>query len=349
MSLTMKNDLSLPPEEYERQIFDLRQLLEISKSLNSTLDYSILIDSILFTIMGQMKVLKAGLFAKKNLDSPAFSLHRNHQGFDLTHDVEYSIPEDHPLIELLARTNKCLTLEEIKGTLGSLSGLEGLQALDPCLVIPLKAKGFINGIIVIGERIEGAEFSDYEREYVLNIAILAAGAINNAFLFEMTTTDMMTKLKMKHYFFSVLQEKMEASVLENKPLSVVMMDIDNFKTFNDTYGHSCGDVVLKETAVTLQEHVRAGDLAARYGGEEFCLLLSNTDGPSAVVISERIRKSVEGNRIPYEGQSLGVTLSLGAAQYDFARDFTMKTLMDRADRALYQSKHEGRNRVSLSA
>ena len=344
----MKEEYAAAAEEYERQIYDLRQLLEISKSLNSTLDYPILIDSILFTIMGQMKVLKAGLFAKKNLDSPTFSLHRNHQGFDLKQDVEYSIPEDHPLIAHVARAYGCLTMDEVQRTLGSLSGLEGLAALEPSLVIPFKAKGVINGILVIGERIEGDDFSAYEREYVINIAILAAIAISNAFLFEMTTTDMMTKLKMKHYFYTVLLERMERAGLQKRPLSVLMLDIDHFKKFNDTYGHSCGDLVLKQTAVVLQDCVRQGDLAARYGGEEFCLLLPDTAGSLTFAVAERIRKAIEANQVAFEGLSLGVTVSIGAAEYDVVRDFSAKTLLDRADKALYQAKQEGRNRTTLS-
>jgi len=107
--------------------------------------------------------------------------------------------------------------------------------------------------------------------------------------------------------------------------------------------------VLKSTAIVIQENVRAGDLAARYGGEEFCLLLPHADGPLAVSISERVRRSVEKNLILYEGKQLNVTVSLGAAQYDPDRDASAKALVDRADRAMYQSKHEGRNRVSLSA
>jgi len=82
--------------DLEKQIFDLKQVLEISKSLNSTLDYTILISSILDTCMGQMMVIKAGLFAKKGLDSRNFSLHRNFQGFDLDHKLDYIIPDDHP-------------------------------------------------------------------------------------------------------------------------------------------------------------------------------------------------------------------------------------------------------------
>ncbi len=344
----MKEESRLSPEEYERQLFDLRQLLEISKSLNSTLDYPILIDSILFTIMGQMKVLRAGFFAKKNLDAPSFSLHRNYQGFDLTHDVEYSISEDHPLIGLFTRSLGCLTLEEIERSLGTLEGLEALTALHPSLIVPLKAKGVVNGILVMGERIEGKEFSAYEKEYIVNIAILAAIAINNAFLFEMTTTDMMTKLKMKHYFYTVLAERMEQASAKNAALSVMMLDIDHFKNFNDTYGHSCGDIVLKSTAHVIQEHIRTGDLAARYGGEEFCIMLPGTDGPHALGIAERIRKSVQRNKVRYEGLSLGVTVSLGVAQYEPAFDLSARILIDRADKAMYQSKHEGRNRCSLA-
>ena len=260
-------------EYYEKQVFDLRQLVEVSKSLNSTLDYNILIDSILFTIMGQMKVLKAGLFAKKGIDTPYFSLHRNYKGFEVNRATDYSIQEDHPLIKLLSRHFRCYTMEDIKERLGSFKGIEGLASLEPSLVVPLKAKGVINGIIIVGKRIEDEPFSDCEEDFVLDVAILAAIAINNAFLFEMTTTDMMTKLKMKHYFYTVLLEKMEQSALSERPLSIIMMDIDFFKKFNDTYGHQCGDAVLKQVARIIQASVRTMDLAARYGGEEFCVLL----------------------------------------------------------------------------
>jgi diguanylate cyclase (GGDEF)-like protein len=335
-------------EYYEKQVFDLRQLVEVSKSLNSTLDYNILIDSILFTIMGQMKVLKAGLFAKKGIDTPYFSLHRNYKGFEVDHGTDYSISEDHPLIKLLSRHFRCYSLDEVKERLGSLRGIEGLASLEPSLIVPLKAKGVINGIIVVGKQIEDEAFSDYEKEYVLNIAILAAIAINNAFLFEMTTTDMMTKLKMKHYFYTVLLERMEQSALADRPLSIIMMDIDFFKKFNDTYGHLCGDAVLKQVARIIQANVRTVDLAARYGGEEFCVLLPDTDKAHAWAVAERIRQSIAGTATDYEGLALNVTISLGTAQYDPSRDISGKSLIDRADRALYASKQNGRDRVTIA-
>ncbi len=335
-------------DEYEKQIFDLKQLFEISKSLNSTLDYGILIESILYTIMGQMKVLKAALYTKKGLDSTTFNLHRNFKGFELEHDHDYSIPEDSPAMRLFARETRCWTLAEIRARFGNLGGLEVLESMEPCLLVPLKAKGVVNGLILLGEQIIDEEFSSYEKDYLLNIAILASIAISNAFLFEMTTTDMMTKLRMKHYFYTVLLDRMEESAFTEKPLSVIMCDIDHFKIFNDTYGHSCGDEVLKSVAKLIQTQTRSVDVAARYGGEEFCMLLPDTNAAAAEIIAERIRKGIEGMAIEYEGQRMSVTLSLGVAQYDPERDLTGKSVIDRADKAMYLSKQSGRNKVMVA-
>jgi diguanylate cyclase (GGDEF)-like protein len=335
-------------QDFEKQIYDLKQLLEISKSLNSTLDYNILIDSILFTIMAQMKVLRAGLFAKKGLDTPFFSLHRNYKGFELSPSVDYSLNEEHPVIKLFQKRYDCYSLGSIEDALGSLDGLDAISSLQPSLIVPLKAKGVVNGIIVLAEQFEGRDFEPTERDYVLTIATLAAIAINNAFLFEMTTTDMMTKLKLKHYFYTVLIEKMEQAANEGRALSLVMTDIDHFKRFNDTYGHLCGDLVLKQVARVIQGIIRSCDLAARYGGEEFCVLLPDTDANHAFTIAERIRTAMEAMKVEYEGKALGVTISLGVAQYDPSRDVSTKALVDRADKALYYSKQNGRNRTSLS-
>jgi diguanylate cyclase (GGDEF)-like protein len=344
-----RSELEALREEYEKQIFDLRQLLEVSKSLNSMLDYHILIDAILFNVMGQMKVLKAGIFAKKGLDATRFSLHRNYKGFEIEHGTDYSIAEDHPVIKLFTRQFGCYTLEDLRQRIGSFAGIEGIASLEPSLIVPLKAKGVVNGLLVMGEKIGEEGFDVYEREYALNLAGLAAVAISNAFLFEMTTTDMMTHLKMKHYFYSVLLERMGEAAVANKPLSVVMIDIDFFKKVNDTYGHSCGDAVLKQVARVIQANVRGNDLAARYGGEEFCLLLADADAERARQAAERLRASVAATPTSYEGQNLLVTVSLGVAQYDAARDVSGKSLIDRADQALYSSKQEGRNRVTLSS
>ncbi len=346
--MSNESELESLREEYEKQLFDLRQLLEISKSLNSMLDYHILIDAILFNVMGQMKVLKAGIFAKKGLGATRFSLYRNYKGFEIEHGVDYSIAEDHPIIKLFSRQYGCYTYEDLHQRIGSFTGIEAISSLKPDIIIPLKTRGTINGLLVVGEKIGEEGFDVYEREYALNLAGLAAVAINNAFLFEMTTTDMMTRLKMKHYFYAVLLERMSEAAVSAKPLSVIMIDIDFFKKVNDTYGHSCGDAVLRQVARVIQSNVRGNDLAARYGGEEFCILLPDADAERARQAAERVREGIASTSTEYEGKKLTVTVSLGVAQYDAVRDTAGKALIDRADQALYTSKQDGRNRVTVS-
>lgn len=336
-------------EAYERQIFDLRQLLEVSKSLSSTLDYNVLIESILYAVMGQFNVLRAGLFARKGLDTPWFSLHRNYKGFETVHTVEYSVSDDHPAMKLFQKQYGCYTLSDIQARLGGLGGLDALVSLGPDLVVPLKSKGAINGILVIGERIDGlGEFSALEREYLVDIAVMAAIAINNAFLFEMTTTDMMTRLKMKHYFWTVLVEKLDIARNGGGKLSVMMLDIDHFKIFNDTHGHQFGDVVLKSVARTMQKMVRNQDIAARFGGEEFCIILPEADAPAAFAIAERIREAIAATVLEFEGKKVSVTISIGVALFDPERDTTAKQLVERSDKALYASKAAGRNKTTAA-
>ncbi len=333
----------------EKQIYDLKQLLEISKSLNSVIDFSTLIEAILYTCMGQMKTLGVAIFTKKNFDATSFQLNRNYYGFELRNDFEYSIPEEHPLIKFISHKNACITVDDIKSSgLEVDRSIEGLLALQPTLIVPLKAKSHISGLLVLGEQITAEPYSEYEKEHIMNIASLAAIAISNAALLEMTTTDMMTHLKLKHYFYTVMMSKLEMSDNQKTPLSVLMLDIDFFKRFNDTYGHACGDVVLQMVASVVQQNTRNQDMAARYGGEEFVIMLCDTNAATAGKIAERIRNSIENLDILYDGQHLNLTISIGVAEYKQGTDLSARSLVDRADKALYNSKQTGRNKVSMA-
>lgn len=337
---------------YEKQVFDLKQLIRISNSLNSTLDYSTLIESMLYTCMGQMKVLKAGVFTRKDVYRADLWLHRTHIGFDIDHSVEYMIPEHHELLHHLSRNFDIFALDEMRALLGGEHAIPCIEQLAPSLIVPLRAKNVINGLIVLGERI-GVDgqftFSESEKEYLRDIAVLAGIAVHNAFLYEVTTTDMMTRLKLRHYFQNTLIEAIEAAAQNDRPLSVIMIDIDHFKRLNDTHGHVCGDQVLRAVADVIRNSVRQTDLAARYGGEEFVILCPDTDIATARVIGERIRAAIVGMETNYNDTAISVTVSLGVAQYDDIRDRSSKTFVDRADKALYRSKRSGRNRVSIAA
>jgi two-component system, cell cycle response regulator len=347
----MNEDQNLANEvlhAYEKKIYDLKQLLEISKSLSSTLDYNILMDSILFTCMGQMQVLKIGLFTKNAIDHDYFSLHRNYKGFEIKHTIDYTIPEKSTLTTFLAENHRCFTMPELLNKTEKVSELKLFTLLEPTLIVPLKTKGAINGIIILGDRINGIEFKEVEKNFLLDLSTFASIAIHNAFLFEMTTTDMMTKLKLRHFFFGKLIEHQEKSLVQGIPVSVIMLDIDHFKNLNDTYGHTFGDSVLKQISAILRNKIRHIDIAARYGGEEFIILLPEAKITEAMAVAERIRTAIEETIFKTGEEDVQSTISLGVAQFDKNRDFSPEDLIKRADKALYVSKETGRNRSTAA-
>ncbi|WP_428769280.1 GGDEF domain-containing protein [Treponema sp. HNW] len=191
-------------------------------------------------------------------------------------------------------------------------------------------------------------YSDYECCQISTLASLSAIAINNAALVEMTTTDAMTQLKLKHFFYAVLTDKLEFSVEHRLPLSLVMFDIDFFKNVNDTYGHACGDTILKDIASLIFKGIRGQDMAARYGGEEFIVMLFDTDEEAAFKVAERIRHVVEEYCFTHESVCIRLTISAGISVFCPKRNpVTVRDLIDQADRALYDSKRNGRNKVTV--
>ncbi len=334
-------------EQYERKIYDLKQLIEISKGLNSTLEYNILIDSILLTCMGQMQLLMAGIFLKKGIGHENFALHRNYKGFELDHSVDYEIEPDSEVIHYMEKNFKCYTLGELEEGACCDRSYDILKMLNPALIVPLICKGILNGIIILGDRINSKEFTETEKEYLLDIASLAGIAIHNASLYEMATTDMMTKLKIHHYFHTLLIEEISRAKRLSRPLSVIMADIDHFKKLNDTHGHQAGDMVLINVAKIIRESIRQIDVPSRYGGEEFSVILPGTEIHEALVVAERIRQNIEKSVVLYDNKQLNATISIGVTQYDSDLDKNKNTLIERADKALYMSKRNGRNLVSF--
>jgi len=335
----------------EKEIFDLKQLLQISKSLNSVLEFDRLIEAILYIVMAQLKTLGAAIFTKKSFDDNLFVLNRDHYGFDIIRDAQYSINVDHPLINFLDKSDSGCTPDEISKNIKTDKIVKDLFSLSPSFFVPLKAKNRMIGFLLLGEKMESShQFTDYEKNIIENIASLAAIAINNSQLLEMTTTDIMTHLKLKHYFFTLLMEHLytiNSSGEKKDTLSILMIDIDFFKNINDTYGHAAGDIVLEEVAKIIKSCTRNADTAARYGGEEFVVMLNNTAASAAMAVAERIRKSVEEKSIMYDGKKINVTISIGVSSYNFDLE-SAKSIVERADKALYESKQNGRNHVTLS-
>ena len=167
---------------------------------------------------------------------------------------------------------------------------------------------------------------------------------------EMAIMDGLTGLYNRRYFDSQFRTLAQQAASRDKKLSIVLTDIDFFKSINDTHGHDVGDEVLREFGDRVQRSVRGADIACRYGGEEFVLVLPDSDKEAAMAIAERLRVRMEQDAIAVSGNSkeLSITISLGGASVDGPED-TAEAILKRADEALYRAKREGRNRVMLAA
>ena len=211
------------------------------------------------------------------------------------------------------------------------------------LCLPIKLQNKIIAVLYLENRRTRSVFTPRRLKLLELISGQTAVSIENARLYELATTDMMTRLKLRHVFQTELARARDRSARSGEPLSLIVTDIDHFKSFNDTYGHQTGDAVLIEVARVLIEHERPGETAARYGGEEFCLILPGVTAEEALIRADAIRQRVSELRVEYEGRSLEVTLSAGIARFDSRSDKENKHLIEKADQALYRAKDNGRN------
>ena len=167
----------------------------------------------------------------------------------------------------------------------------------------------------------------------------------NERLRHMSQTDALTGLDNRRQIETRIEEMFEHAKRLNEPFSVVMVDLDRFKSVNDTYGHQAGDAVLRQLARILKQEVREIDHAGRYGGEEFILLLTGTVLDAAVTFAERVRKAIEAHTFTFDGTSIQRTASFGVAMWPHPKIANCDELVRAADESLYVAKETGRNRV----
>ena len=335
--------------QYEKKIYDLEQLLDIAKSFCQNLDFGNLLESIVYICMAQMHVLGAEIFVRDLITNENFVLETSK---DFLSDNKIMLPVSTPIASALLTEKRPLTFDELKKSCGDSPHIAILDSLNPTLIVPLIQKNHLNGMLVLQERIaieDDATYSEYEINQIMSIASLASVAINNAALLEMSSTDMMTHLKLKYYFFNLLTEAIDAAFLNKQQIAVIMFDIDFFKKFNDTYGHECGDFVLKSVADLIRKNLRESDVASRYGGEEFTCLLLEAGKDEAMVVAERIRSTINEHDFVYNNQHLHVTISGGISVFDAEKNLVSSPneFVNQADQGLYMSKNNGRNRVTF--
>jgi len=224
------------------------------------------------------------------------------------------------------------------------------ESTGAMISVPLVVKKRLSGVLNL-HKPEVASFSETEIKLVQAIANQAAIAIENSQLYEkarnLSNTDELTGLANRRHFQMILKREMAQAQRFHSHFTLMIIDIDHFKAYNDTHGHLRGDIVLKRVAQLFLQNTRGIDLVARFGGEEFVVLLPKTEKDGALAAGEKLRACIMAEKFPGAEESQPnklLTISVGIAAYPTdSKD--IYELLDLADRALYRSKEGGRNRV----
>ncbi len=222
--------------------------------------------------------------------------------------------------------------------------------LHKMIIVPLVSHDNFYGIFIVDNQFDGKAFS-YERvNSLINFSNQTSLAINNILLYEkikkLATIDELTQLHNRRFFEETLQSEVSRSLRYNTECSLIMIDLDFFKVYNDTNGHPAGDELLRLISKIFRTNCRSNDYVCRYGGEEFSIILPDTGIEGAYGLAEKIRKKVCENVFPYEEKQPNkkITISLGVSSLPhYAND--MLSLKETADKALYAAKNNGKNQV----
>ncbi len=224
-------------------------------------------------------------------------------------------------------------------------------------ILPLYRRGEYIGAMALGSLDSDRFESRLSTEFLDRLALIAGVCFENTISIEVlkrtSFIDPLTRINNRRYFDQRLGEEVDRSLRSGDSLSCLFLDIDFFKKVNDTYGHQCGDVVIQNIAQMMRPQLRSADVLARYGGEEFVAIVTGASSQMAIDVASRIRKSVERRQIDAGNNiKISVTVSIGVAtfqpkEFSGSRETIAKTLLGKADEALFEAKRAGRNRVQF--
>ncbi|MCD2452163.1 DUF484 family protein [Methylicorpusculum oleiharenae] len=225
-------------------------------------------------------------------------------------------------------------------------------------IIPLCRRGTVMGALNFGsyqsERFIDNMATDFLEHMVSVVSICLENNLNYETMRRTSYIDTLTRVNNRRFLEQRMSEELDRCQRSNEALSCLFLDIDHFKQVNDTYGHQAGDYVLKLVASTIKNLLRNNDVLARYGGEEFVALLSHIDDKTLKSIAERIRATIQGLTIVFDGQAISLTISIGASSCIPSESKLLTgpvlaaKLIESADSALYKAKNNGRNKVEVS-
>ncbi|HKJ03956.1 MAG TPA: sensor domain-containing diguanylate cyclase [Geopsychrobacteraceae bacterium] len=326
----------------------LREIVDVAQVVVSSLDLDEVLQRIL-QITREMVDVPAGSIALYNKKQHSMELHAI-EGLseDLSANKSWQIETD-SLTQVALNQNSLYVVEDTGQVTFKLSSLARAAGIRSLIAVPLTMHGQTVGILFLNDFVPRTFAAD-DLERLTIISSFAALSIVNARLHQKTSqlavTDGLTGLYNYRQFKSLLAQELQRAQRYRHPLSLIMFDIDNFKTFNDSYGHPCGDQILVQIASTLRDIFRGADLVFRYGGEEFTIILPEANLDQAVIAAERTRMQIGEMGIEWPGvqQQLRVTASAGVATFP-DDGIAAECLLNSVDELLYRAKREGKNCV----
>ena len=327
-----------------------RALTSFSTSAGTIIDLEQLADRMLPAVRNALRITEARLMFQQN-GGGEFTTQFTFPKSDDHDSLTFSL--DNPLVDLLQREDEPVDLKQVD-TVPQLKGLwqtdkdkiaqSGLEFL-----YPLKSRGHVIGILALGRKKTARLYLSEDIELIKSMASQAGIIVDNARMYSQAVTwantDAITELYNHRHFHERIDQEIARGSRFGSIFSLVMLDIDHFKAFNDNYGHMAGDEVLRRVGRCIEGSIRTVDMAFRYGGEEFAVILPGTRLSDAYKAAERIRNTIEAKASP---STIPVTASLGVSSWPID-GMTKQDIIGRADTALYQAKQSGRNRVVLSS
>lgn len=342
--------LDLSRKELDKKISDLTILHQMSKTISSVLDLDKLKELVMDVFLEISHVGKGVLFLLNDDESALISSVLYGFRDDQMQDVKF--PIDSVFAEKIISEKELMIFSEgcspkdLADYQFSDTMVKEMVSSGLVLYLPLLATDRLVGLIALGSKLDNQEFSLSELQLLSTLSSQVAVTIENARLYELAIRDGLTKVYIHRYFQQQLDYEIKRSNRYKREVSLIMLDIDNFKSLNDNYGHQLGDHVLKEVSRILKESFRGTDIICRYGGDEFAVIMPEIDITQAKVASERVRETISNHDFGLANAGSKITVSMGISTYpDFAS--TKEDFIRKADQALYKSKREGRNRVSL--
>jgi len=318
---------TVPQLEYESRVKDIKfREMSLLHKLSTILSLSLELDSILdFSVKflkDSFKINRCGIII----------FDQAQKATDKNHELDLKLAGD------VKKTGNSLIINNADKT-----EEYSLYRSKKIIAFPLEFKNNILGALIFGA--DDYNLDDNEKKFLSTIIQQLNLSIENCILYKnietQAITDPLTQVYNRRYFMEVFDRELERTKRNDRELSVIILDIDHFKAYNDNYGHLGGDELLREIVKVVKENLRVPDTLARYGGEEFVILLPETNQYQALHVAERIRKNVEDYNF---NNNTKVTVSLGICTSN-CKSYDCLKILGQADRMLYKSKNEGRNKI----